>query len=164
MQQAGTTGPGYPVCGEAEAEQRAREVVAEVGLDTDSGLDDRLTGILERWMDAPAARNLANEAHHLCRLLGPAPTRDRPDGPVDAGMLHRALVLAMTRPGGDECWQDYQGLLAAIEQYHQSTSTPGPLTRGWRKLTKREPDRAETKARAQPIIDARKHFTTTWRA
>lgn len=159
---ASWTEPGYPVSSVAEAESRADAVLAEVGLDTDVGLDDRLRRVLGEWMDESAASVLGAEARHLYRLLTSA-ERTVPDKPVDAEVLRLAVVLAMTRPEADPCWQDYQALVAAIAQCHQSAPTPSLLTRAWRKLTRREPARAEVNARAQSLIEARKHFTDTWR-
>ncbi len=160
-------GSRYATINKGEAERRTRVVMAEVGLDTDVALDDRLTGVLMRWMtEEAAARDLANQTRHLYQLLTRA-GRTEPNKPVEPDSLRRALHLAMTRPDDDPCWRDYQALLAVIEQHHrevQAAYHAGPLLRIRRAINGWKPDKIEDEARARPLIEARKQFAATWRA
>lgn len=158
MQPVGTPATLYPVVDAELAAGRVREVLAQM-QETDEVLNARLAEALGVY-DADA-RAVANEAYGLYRRMAGAPTEQ--SRPLNRELLERALMLAMTRPDDDECWRDYQAVIAALGQ-HQARM--GRLTswRPVRKLTRRGPSDARMNESLQPVIDAETHFKERWRA
>jgi len=158
MQRVGTQVTLYPVVDAELAVGRAGEVLAQM-QETDEALNERLAEALGVY-DAEA-RAVANEAYGLYRRMAGATTEQ--SRPLNRELLERALMLAMTRPEDDECWRDYQVVIAALGQ-HQVRM--GRLT-SWhpvRKLTRRGSSDARMNESLQPVIAAETYFRERWRA
>jgi hypothetical protein len=156
--------PAHPVLDPDEAGRRAGVVLARLDLSTDRDLQERLAETLTGWDDRIGASRLSLTAADLYRLLAD-PRAGAPVGaPIRPQVLHRALLLAMTRPAEDPCWHDYQTIVVATRdrnfQVAQEAYRFNPWRRLRRALTRTEP--LDPAIWAGPIAESRKQFSATW--
>lgn len=155
--------PSYAALEAVEAARRADDVVAAT---TPSKLDDleaRLTARID-WLDEESSPELAHDAVALYWLL--APVLSPLDLEVDSTALRRALILTLTRPADDPCWQDYQEVLDAIAAlWKESVSTMRPFRRPMlprRARVARQDAAEQCKSHARAVAAAKRRFRARW--
>ena len=160
---AGGIVPSYPALEVVDATRRADDLVATATPSTLDDLSGRLATSVD-WLDEETSAELAHDVVALYWLL--APVESAADLEVDPVALHRALVLTLSRPADDPCWQEYQQVLTAIETlWRESVSTLHPLRRPVlpnRARVARQEAAASVGSHARAVAEAKRRFRERW--